>query len=229
MDRRTALETLGLDGETDAARLKQRFRVLARDLHPDRGGDPAAFRALTSAYELLRTELDGTSALTRPLVARGRPSRSDDATMALLQLDELALDVHGKRLAQHIGSAGSCRYVSRAPGSVLNRLARSLALGTPSSLTVTLRADLGTGTGTVPVAAAVAHVRLSGQARAARRALARLDLTTVGGPPWSRHRGDAITSLEAELRPPDAHRVAAAVTLLLTALRWPMSEWSPDR
>jgi len=222
MERRTALEVLGLDDGTDAVLLRRRFRTLARDLHPDRGGDPAAFLRLTAAYELLLDELASGSAPARPArptVARGRPSRGEDAAAATLRLDDVLLDAHGSLLARRIASEGACRYVSRAPGSALNRIAGSLALGTTSSLSVTLR----------PTAPPVAHLRLTARGRAARRALSRLDLSEAVGAQWSRRRGDAVTLLEAEMRSPGAHRAAAAIAELLGALRWPLSQWSPER
>jgi curved DNA-binding protein CbpA len=222
MDRRHALTLLGLDGAVDAVLLKQRYRALARDLHPDRGGDPVAFVDLTAAYELLRDELDDERPAQRPAVARGRPSRSADPSDGAASLDRVQLGPDAQALAARVTAAGACRYVSRAPGSPFNRLAGSLALGAPSSLTVVVRDRPARD------APGTTSVELVGRGRAARRALAQLDLAAVGAVRWSRQRGDAVTVLGADLGHVVAHRAAAAVTGLLDALDWPLREWSPE-
>lgn len=47
----SAWETLGLSPGASPAEIKRAYRQRALETHPDRGGDPAAFRALTRAYE----------------------------------------------------------------------------------------------------------------------------------------------------------------------------------
>jgi hypothetical protein len=52
------LEMLGLDRAATEGDIRDAFRVRSKELHPDHGGDPAAFRRLRDAYEkaLKRTE-----------------------------------------------------------------------------------------------------------------------------------------------------------------------------
>ena len=226
MERRTALAVLGLTGEVDLVRLKQRFRTLARDHHPDHGGDPATFQDLHTAYEVLRAALAEAPGPTVPDVARGRPSRADDAYDTGRRLDTATLDAATAALAEGVAARGACRYLSRAPGARSNRLAGSLAIGATSRLAVTLRPPV---TSTAP---AVAHIELSGRGRAARRALTMLDLGRVGGATWSRRRGDALTVIVARVHGADvgvvAHRAAAATAWLLEVLDWPLSQWRVD-
>lgn len=226
MDRRTALSVLGLSGEVDVPLVKQRFRTLARDHHPDHGGDPATFQDLHTAYEVLLLALSAAPEPAAPDVARGRPSRADDAQETARRLDAAALDAATGELAELLVAAGAGRYRSRAPGARTNRLAGSLAIGTASVLTVVLR------DGAAPTGPRTAHLELSGRGRAARRALSDLDVTSVEGAAWSRSRGDAITVLAADVTGSDvaavAHRAAAATERLLDALDWPLSEWCMD-
>jgi len=46
-------ETLGLPTNASAKQIKAAYRRAARATHPDHGGDPAAFRLVTLAYEVL--------------------------------------------------------------------------------------------------------------------------------------------------------------------------------
>ena len=226
MERRTALVVLGLSGEVDLALLKQRFRTLARDHHPDHGGDPATFQDLHTAYEVLRVALADAPERSAPDVARGRPSRTDDAQDTARRLDAAALDAATATLADRIATLGRCRYLSRAPGARTNRLAASLAIGTTSVLTVMLRE------GGTPTGPRTAHVELSGRGRAARRALSGLDVGQVDGASWARRRGDALTIIDADVTGDGvdgaAHRAAAATARLLDALTWPLTQWCED-
>lgn len=53
-DRRSALKTLELTEENPSkSRIKQQYRKLAQQYHPDRGGDQAIFISLREAYEQL--------------------------------------------------------------------------------------------------------------------------------------------------------------------------------
>ena len=226
MEHRTALAVLGLSGDVDLALVKQRFRALARDHHPDHGGDPARFQDLHTAYEVLRIALSEAPERAGPDIARGRPSRTDDAQDTARRLDAAELDAAAATLAERIVVRGGCRYLSRAPGARTNRLAASLAIGTTSVLTVTLR-ESGTATDL-----RTAHVELSGRGRAARRALSGLDVGRVDGAPWARRRGDALTVIEAAVTGHGAdgaaHRAAAATARLLDALGWPLTQWCED-
>lgn len=48
-----ALRELGLDENADQATIKSRYRQLASEHHPDKGGDPDEFRKIREAYEAL--------------------------------------------------------------------------------------------------------------------------------------------------------------------------------
>ncbi len=52
--RRCALDLLGLQDPVDAATIRQHYRRMAMQHHPDRGGDPARFLELRKAMELLK-------------------------------------------------------------------------------------------------------------------------------------------------------------------------------
>ena len=51
--RRQAFETLGLPYNADAQAIRKAFRTLSRTHHPDLGGDPATYQAITTAYTVL--------------------------------------------------------------------------------------------------------------------------------------------------------------------------------
>ena len=227
MDRRRALDVLGLDDDVDLPGLKARFRTLARDRHPDRGGDPAAFQDLHAAYELLRSvlaELDRRPA--PPRVARGRPSRGDEAAQAARSLDRTELRPAAQALADALARDGSSRSLSRAPGSRLNRVAGSLALGTASRLELRLTPPRTAD------ARPTVQIGLTVRNRPARRALATLAVASLEGAAWTRHRGDGVTVLSAEVAAHDVEaltrRAAAAVARMLDALGWPLEAWHPE-
>lgn len=48
-------EVLGVDADSDTEEIRLAYRAAARRHHPDRGGDPAVFRAVSAAYRSLRT------------------------------------------------------------------------------------------------------------------------------------------------------------------------------
>jgi DnaJ-domain-containing protein 1 len=48
-----ALQTLELSADAPWENIKQAYRRLAAQHHPDKGGDPARFRAIRGAYEIL--------------------------------------------------------------------------------------------------------------------------------------------------------------------------------
>ena len=229
MDRRDACRLLGVADDVDLPALKRRFRELARDHHPDRGGDPVLFRDLRYAFALLSDDLTAETARPRrPLVSRGRPSRVVDGGSATRGLGVDALDAHGQALADRLTTEGTCRYASRAPGAWSNRFAASLSVASASSLHVDL------ASGPAPDSAVTAQAELTARTRAARRAVTTLDVTWLTGAAWVRHRGDAVTALRTTLRArsedhtPIGHRTAAAVAELLDALAWPLSEWSVE-
>lgn len=65
MDGISARATLGLCPDADQHDVKSRYRLLAKASHPDRGGDPAWFDALTRAY--------GVALATPPIGKRPHP------------------------------------------------------------------------------------------------------------------------------------------------------------
>jgi len=52
-ERLEALQTLELPADAPWETIKQAYRRLAAQHHPDKGGDPARFRAIRGAYEIL--------------------------------------------------------------------------------------------------------------------------------------------------------------------------------
>jgi curved DNA-binding protein CbpA len=79
--RREALRLLGLEDPVERSEVVAAYRRLARQHHPDLGGDPDAFRALTVARDLLLADArrdPGESARSptgRSVTVRQRPSR----------------------------------------------------------------------------------------------------------------------------------------------------------
>lgn len=232
MDRRAALTVLGLDDAADLDGLKQRFRILARSRHPDLGGDPADFQALHAAYELLQRELSSRPEPNGPRVARGRPSRGDLGDTAT-DLDRLALSEAAEVIVANVMAEGVVRRVSRAPGAWTNRLAASLSTGSTSSLDVALPPVPRGPDAPEGSMSRRGRVELTARGRAARRAVARLDVAGIAGPTWARRRGDAIVVVEADIGAADvattARRTVAAAVLLLDALRWPLEQWATEQ
>lgn len=52
-----ALETLGLPDTANKDDIRQRYRQLVQQHHPDKGGDPAVFQAVQTAYESLTVRI----------------------------------------------------------------------------------------------------------------------------------------------------------------------------
>ncbi|HKV02318.1 MAG TPA: J domain-containing protein [Ktedonobacteraceae bacterium] len=53
MQRQQALAVLGLPPNATRQQIKRRYRVLAKQHHPDRGGDQRQMQRIIAAYELL--------------------------------------------------------------------------------------------------------------------------------------------------------------------------------
>ena len=53
MDKRDYYEVLGLTKGADANEIKKAYRKLAKELHPDKGGDENKFKEVSEAYEVL--------------------------------------------------------------------------------------------------------------------------------------------------------------------------------
>ena len=52
-------EILGVPTGATVTVVKRAYRALARTAHPDKGGDPARFRLIVTAYEALMNRLHG--------------------------------------------------------------------------------------------------------------------------------------------------------------------------
>jgi DnaJ-domain-containing protein 1 len=53
LERQQALTVLGLPPNATRQQIKRRYRVLAKQHHPDRGGNPRQMQRIIAAYELL--------------------------------------------------------------------------------------------------------------------------------------------------------------------------------
>lgn len=79
--RREALRLLGLQAPVEQSEIVAAYRRLARQHHPDLGGDPDTFRSLTVARDLLLADAQSDVGETtrspagRSVRARQRPSR----------------------------------------------------------------------------------------------------------------------------------------------------------
>ena len=56
LQRQQALAVLGLPANATIPQIKQRYRKLAKQYHPDLGGDPRQMQRLSAAYEFLMKE-----------------------------------------------------------------------------------------------------------------------------------------------------------------------------
>ncbi|EFH80694.1 hypothetical protein KSD_52560 [Ktedonobacter sp. SOSP1-85] len=56
MQRQQALAVLGLPANATPQQIKQRYRLLAKRYHPDRGGDPQQMQRIIAAYHTLMRE-----------------------------------------------------------------------------------------------------------------------------------------------------------------------------
>jgi len=246
VEHQDALEALGLDAAVDLPTLKRRFRALAHDHHPDRGGDAARFAAINDAYR--RLTAGDVEVAVAPTVAKGRPSRiagpSDDVSERMgldLTAEELTgLDprqLHelraGRRrpltpllfaeLIRRLGPSRHLVLVSRAPNAWANRLAAVLSEDAVTTLRCSLTPD---GRNVV--------LELRARARPARRHLAR-SAGDAGPLPsaWRRQRSDASTTISSLLTV-SASSAATAIgatahlTELLTVLDWPLEQWRLD-
>jgi len=56
LQRQQALTVLGLPSNATPQQIKRRYRTLAKQHHPDRGGDPRQMQKIIAAYEFLQKE-----------------------------------------------------------------------------------------------------------------------------------------------------------------------------
>lgn len=227
--RTEALRILQLSGTANGDDIKRAYRRLAREHHPDHGGDSATFHRLRQAYERL------VDADDPPAIVPGRPSRphagyADPTHADLGSIDWDADPGEGERRLQRDEVAvwlaadgpGPVRPLvatSRAPGSKANRVARMLA----DEVTTRLRiAGLTNDRGHEVVV-----VEVRGGTRKARKALDAAPLENV----WQRTRSSSSTTLRIEVTPSEDRRATAVrvvdrVESLLDQIGWPLRAWT---
>lgn len=236
MDQQEALDVLGLRGPADAATVKRAYRRLARELHPDAGGDADQFQRVRTAFETIG---GGTAA-----------SRGPAPQERVASVDERWWDTHGAWYDADVGRAGvdleraappsgpvradldllasmltggvpvnPVRLHSRAPGSRLHRIIAWLQPDLLAEVTIA-----PARTGPRPGHDVDAVVRSAGGK--GRRLLAAAD--TPGS--WTRARGSETVRLERRFRPSrepqdTAVRIAREVRDALDTVGWPLAEW----
>lgn len=236
MDEREALAVLELRGPADAATVKRAYRRLARELHPDAGGDTAAFLRVQTAFEVVG---GGTDLQTGPAPQQRMPSVDDrwwdagsawhtedvdrsafDLGRAFPDGDAVRMDV--ELLAVLLLGGEPVRQVrlhSRSPGSRLHRIITWLA---PDLLASTLIGATADGRR----AGHDVDVEVSSAGGRGRRLLAATE--PPGG--WTVARGSDTARLRRSLRPSrdprdTAVRVALEVEAALASVGWPLDEW----
>ena len=231
LSRGQALRILALGSTAGREDVKRAYRQLAREHHPDHGGDPDRFQQVTRAFE--RLVADDTPA-REPQVARGRPSRSAYVAPApapdLQTIDwDTTIPEIGDTLSRDglavLLAAGRTHPLapvaatSRSPGSRLNRFAPHLAGNSTAELTIVPDRDDRQR----PVAA----VQVRAWSRKGRKVLDQAQL--LGR--WSRIRGSSSTLLRATFPPALERRVTAAIAVALTQellheLAWDLTTWT---
>ncbi len=210
--------------------LKRAYRRLARQHHPDRGGDVRIFHQLQAAFERLAEEDAAQPVVTRgrpsrmPATAPRTPSRSDLAAIDLdLAIPDRPTPLRPSLLASalarpHPAALHPLHAVSRAPGTWLNRAAAILADDLTSTVDIEV-ADDDRGRQVVAIEVTAA----------ARRARHALDAVALEGE-WIRRRRTSTVQLSSSLEPgTDRARTAVATTVrlvrLLEAASWPLEQW----
>ncbi|MBW3659889.1 MAG: J domain-containing protein [Actinobacteria bacterium] len=240
LSRLEALTVLALPANADDEAVKRAYRRLARELHPDAGGDVEAFRDVQLAYERL-IELPAGTREQRP-AQRARPSRrtragdapsrlwSDQATdvagidwdgrVAGTGLVALDVDVVARSLVRPAaGPVHPFTARSRGPSSLLNRWLHLLADDLTATLQIRPARTRGRRGHDVEV-----WVRV--WARGARR---RVDAATLPDD-WVRQRGSSSTTLIRTITPSPDRRITAAraariVDHGLATAGWPLTSW----
>ncbi len=235
-----ALVALGLRGPADAREVKRAYRRLARELHPDHGGDVDRFRDVQRAYEAIRGGTDARVTGPRAQVrVAGVDQRWWEAPGAW---HEQAVDTDGVDLSRSVTGAATrvdvdllasllhepdvesgpvrpVRVHSRAPGSRLHRIVTWLQ---PDLLSTISAAP-------APDGARPGHdvrVVLRAPGGRGRRVAAEAPLPTG----WTRRRGSDVVAIRRDLRPSRAPaetavRVAREVATSCATLGWPMDDW----
>lgn len=233
MDDREALDVLGLRGPAAAEDVKRAYRRLARELHPDAGGDTAAFQRVRAAFEAIG---GGTDTRTGPAPQQRTASVDDrwwdagsawhdehvdhgdiDPTAAVP--DERPLRADAQVLARLVRRGTPVVLHSRSPGSRLHRFVSWLD----------------------PDLLATVVVRHAQEGRRAGHDL-EVEVTASGGrgrrllsgcrPPgsWTLARGSETARLRRQFRPSrdlddTAVRIAREAERALASIGWSLEEW----
>lgn len=236
MDDQEALDVLGLRGPVDAATVKRAYRRLARELHPDAGGDAEEFHRVRTAFEAIG---DGTATARGPAPQEHVASVEQRWWEAHGAWHDAPVDRSGVDLTREPPPQGATRVDlhllasllagdepispvrlhSRAPGSRLHHIITWLQPDLLAQVSI-----LPAGTGPRPGHDIEVAVRCAGGK--GRRLLA--GATTPGG--WTRSRGSESVRMERRLRPcrdvrDTAVRLAREVEDALEAVEWPLGEW----
>lgn len=236
MDDEEALDVLGLRGPVDAATVKRAYRRLARELHPDAGGDADQFHRVRTAFETIR---GGTPATRSPAPQEHVASVEQRWWDAHGAWHDAPVDRSGVDLTRDAPGEGATRVDvdllasllagdepispvrlhSRAPGSRLHRIITWLQ---PDLLA--LVSILPAASGPRPGHDIEVSVRSAGGK--GRRLLA--GATTPGS--WTRSRGSESVRIQRRFRPcrdprDTAVRLAREVADALEAVGWPLGEW----
>ena len=232
LTREDALRALALSSAARRADVKRAYRRLARQHHPDRGGDPDTFHEIVAAFERL---IDDDTPPTTPTVRPGRPSRYASTEPPIPRVDTSSVNwtttppavgtsLNRDRLAVALVDAPADGFAavtatSRSPGSKLNGVARHLAQDSASVLTI------GPATDDRRRPTIAVEVRAFG--RRGRRALERAELLDR----WTRTRGSSHTLLRSMVQRASDRRVSALLATdraaeLLDRLSWGLSAWT---
>ncbi len=236
VDHEEALDVLGLRGPVDAATVKRAYRRLARQLHPDAGGDANEFHRVRTAFEAIG---GGTAATRGPAPQEhvasveerwwdapgawhdGEAARSDvdlDRELPSQGAVRMDLDLLASLLTGG-DPVASVQLHSRAPGSRLHHIITWLQPDLLAEVSISPAV-----TGPRPGHDILVAVRSGGGK--GRRLLAAA--ATPGS--WTRARGSESVRLQRRFRPcrdprDTAARLAREVSDALETVGWPLGEW----
>lgn len=244
MDRPTvheAVRILGLSGRVDAAAVKRAYREMAREHHPDRGGDAHVFQQVQAAYETLRERLPETGEGRRPAdpvptasVADRwweAPARWHDGPVDTGEVDwdatvpeTVPYALSRDRLAVLLADPGPGPVTpviarSRAPGSRLHRFISWLQPDLLAELQIGPANERG-------IAGHDVELRFAFRSLKARRIVNDASLP----PGWVKHRGSSSTTVRRTLHPSLSRQATAARTSgiaaeVTDAAGWPLDDW----
>lgn len=254
LTREEAARRLGLPVTSPVDEVKRAYRRLAREHHPDHGGDPDTFQHLHVAYERMLAQ-DARSPAS--VVSRGRPSRPpappvDDVGDA--DVDAVAWDTElpaGRRcpldrdrlavwlvatttetITEQRGIDPDTTAAAHDMPAVNPLVATSRAPGSRLNrvahlLATELTAELRIADAIDDRGRPVVGVEVVARNRRGRRALDRVGLDDG----WVRTRGSSSTRVRATLAPSRDRRstvvrVSGRLEALLEEIGWPLSTWT---